>query len=91
MNKYPKILNDDGGFKEYITLNNGNYAKLIEVEEDMAFYNISCPLCGKLNRFRIYNPNGRNEKDYSEVGGNFTGYNNYFCIYCGVCFQPKLG
>lgn len=91
MNKFFKVLNDDGGFKKEILLNNGQYATLIEVENNTAYYNVPCPVCGKLNEFRIYNPNGRNEKDYSEIGGNFTGYNGYSCICCGVVFQPKLG
>jgi hypothetical protein len=90
MNDYPKILNDDGGFKKKILLNNGKNAILVEVNEQTALYNIPCPICGEMNEFRVYNPNGRNDNNYCKNGGNFTGYNNHSCIYCGVYFQPKL-
>lgn len=96
MNNYPKILNDDGGFRKKIKLNNGKYARLYAVSGTTGYYKISCPVCKKDDNFTVCNPNTilntQETEKYIESGSKFTADSYYHsCKYCGVYFEPKLG
>ena len=102
MNNFPKIINNDGGFKQEILLNNGKKAVLLEILEDRyglkGHYSMPCPFCDYPNHeleIYLYAPDSNGHpcdvKRQQCQGGAFTGYNNLACFKCGIKFVPRLG